>query len=120
MDRYLKRFSGAVVFSLLYIVLIFIFSIIAYKMNFSDEVLSAVSFVIMNICMFLCSVSAAGKSETKGWLNGIVSGVIFTVIILIASIIIGGDGIDVHKLLVRLPLYALIAFTGGIVGINLK
>ena len=120
MDRYIKQYKSAVIFAGVYIVSVFLFSVAAYHMDLRDEALSIASFVIMNVCILLCSVFSAKKAEKKGWLTGIVSAVIFTAIILFASIVLGGGSIDIHKLAVRLPLYLFIALVGGIVGINLK
>ncbi len=120
MDKLLKKYKGVIMAIVGYMSGIFLFSLLAYYMNLTDNVLSIASFVMAVIFTLLSSVITAVHSDKKGWLNGLLGGSLFTVFIVIISFWAGGGIIDSGKLFIRLPLYILISLIGGIMGINMK
>lgn len=120
MQRLLRKLFYPAVFSGVYLAVVFLFSVCAYYLDMSDEALSVGAFVISVGCVLICSILTGKISEKNGWLEGMFSGMIFTGIIFVISVLLSSGDVDILKVAVRIPLFLLTSFIGGIMGINLK
>lgn len=120
MERLLKKYIAPVVFCLVYLAVVFIFSVVSYFFNFTDEVLSLGGYIISVIFILLSAVFASVKAEKKGWLQGIKAGGVFVGAVFLISFLVSGGEVDVQKMILRIPFYTFVSLIGGIIGINLR
>ncbi len=119
MDKLIKRYFPSVIFAGVWCVLIFLFSVLSYYMNFTDETLKAASYIITILCILLSAVSSGRRSDKLGWANGMITGGIFIFIIIMIGFLIGARP-ETGGIAVKMPIYIFSSFIGGIMGINMK
>jgi putative membrane protein (TIGR04086 family) len=104
-----------------YIFSLICFIILALLVTFtslSDNVAPNVTQVVIILGLAISGASAAMKSKSRGWLYGIVSGVIYIVILLLISwVAIDGFSFDKYAL-IKLGLGIVVGAIGGMIGIN--
>ena len=85
----------------------------------SEAVVPMVTQGIVIIGLTISGVTAAMKSRTRGWLYGIICGILFIGVIIIASWI-AVDGFTFDKYVTsRIILGIAVGAIGGMIGINL-
>ena len=95
-----------------------IFSAVFYFFTIPEEYIPILRAALIFITAFLTGVWSGKGATSKGWLRGIVAGILLSVLFIIGSKIWG-----VPSSLKSMATYAIIiaiSLLGGIVGINVK
>lgn len=100
--------------------MIFIVSLLLYFTSLRETKLIIINNIIMIISIFIPSIILSLKVNEKGWLNGLILGILYYIIFLLFNIIFLKDGIITIFAVGKLLLAGLIGAIGGIIGINLK
>ncbi len=102
-----------------YLLLILALAVASYFLNTSYEAIAAATYAITVVCLIFASGLNASRAGSKGWLNGLVAGAIFLVLLFLFSSFVSG-GFDFNIFLLKLPIFLLISLISGIIGINFK
>ena len=106
------RFLISILIYTLFITILSYFSIV------SDRLLSIINFIFICILMFISGYELSKTYDSKGYLAGIIMGVINMIILLLISVVLR-SGINGSTLLYYLILI-MSSTIGGMTGINFK
>jgi putative membrane protein (TIGR04086 family) len=118
--RFSDRSKGIFLSLGVFVAMLSIWTLITYYLSVSNEVISRVSYAIITSCLILCSIYHSFRSSGKGWLNGLIGGTLFLLIICCFGFLVIGANFNVVAYLRKVPLFMVISVIGGIIGINLK
>ncbi|MBQ6907988.1 MAG: TIGR04086 family membrane protein [Clostridia bacterium] len=88
--------------------------------NVSEAAQSGCIIAATVLSVFLAGLSAARRRAGAGWLSGLIAGVIYVIIMLVAGFLVFGDfsvGADTLKMF---ALSIISGIAGGILGVNIK
>ncbi|MCL1914130.1 MAG: TIGR04086 family membrane protein [Eubacteriaceae bacterium] len=120
LENIFKKSKGMLLCFGLFLVLVAAWSLITYFFTIPYGVVSIISYSITTFCMIVASISNAFRSEGKGWLNGIIGGVSLLAMIVVFTLLFSPGAIVWSAVLKKFPLYVVICFICGVIGINLK
>lgn len=100
--------------------MIFIISLLLQFTSLKEDKLIIINNIIMIISIFIPSVILSLKIKEKGWLNGLLLGILYYIIFLLLNIIFVRESIIILFAIGKLLLSGFIGSIGGIIGINLK
>lgn len=107
--------SGAVVF----LFVIFVFSVIITKIDLSESVVRAMSTVALCAGCFTASFKAANSKRKSGLLTGLLCGaVVYAAVFLVSAVIL--DKLGSAGAWSKILLIIICSVAGGIVGVNTK
>jgi putative membrane protein (TIGR04086 family) len=105
-----------------YIFSLICFIILALLVTFtslSDSIAPSITQVVIIMGLAITGANAAMKSKAKGWLYGIITGVVYIVILLLISwVAIDGFTFDKYAL-AKVGLGVVVGAIGGMIGINM-
>ena len=102
------------------VVLVGIFSIFVYFFDMPEKLVSAVIIILSSLCVFFCGTAMARNIEKRGFLNGLVFGMVYLLLIFAVSLAAFGEiSVTLHNG-VRSICIMLSAIFGGVIGINAK
>lgn len=118
--NYLKKLG----ISLLWIIstiliLTFIITFFNYFNIISDKVISIFKILIPVIALFIGGIQIGKRSKSKGWLEGIKLGLIFSVLLIIFNFLAFNDSFKLKYLLFYL-IIIISSILGSMIGINRK
>lgn len=116
----LKKIKAVLIPFAVFLVLTVILSIISYLADFEYSLIGIITYIILVITIVIASLWMSYLGTGKGWLNGIIGGVSVLVLIFLAGLIINGAEADIIGFLMKVPIFIVISFICGIIGINLK
>lgn len=99
-------------------ILLAVFALILSKGNFSEPIVTALSFAAQTLGAFFGGFAAAKINKKNGLIMGSANGAIVFAILTLLSLIIGGM-LSVMTV-IRLILLVLSSTLGGIMGVNLR
>jgi len=111
--------SLAICFALSFI-LIIIYALILSFTSMSDSSMSMSIQIIMIVSITISSILGAKKVNRRGWLFGLVLGLVFTLLLVPLGIGFGQE-FNVDKYFIaRIAMGSVVGLIGGIIGINLN
>lgn len=99
-------------------VCILIFSAVFFLFTVNETYIPICLRGLMLLTAFLSGVWASKKESSKGWLRGLISGLLLTVIFLVFSLFVSGKTITQSA--VTYLIMIIISVFGGITGININ
>lgn len=101
------------------LICIIIYAIVLSLTSVSDSTMSIITQAITMISIVAAAIYCSRKIKNKGWLYGMIVGIIFVLIIIPISMI-WGQAPDFDKYFIAKMLMAsLVGIIGGIIGVNL-
>lgn len=118
--KFIKNvFKGAIGAMILSAILLLILSIIMIKFDISKGIYGVVYRIIVIGSLVIGGVVTAKGNEQKGWISGILVGLLFFLGSYIVGALFGGDWSFNEIILYRLIEYIIIAGIAGILGVNM-
>lgn len=111
--------SLAICFALSFI-LILIYALILSFTSMSDSSMSMFIQIIMIVSITVSSIYGGKKISRRGWLFGLVLGVVFTLLLVPLGIGFGQEFSFDKYFAARLLMGGLVGIIGGIIGVNLN
>ena len=115
-----KILIGAGISFLLSLVLIALLTVLVYFGDFDDSTVSVFVLVLSMLSVFAGAFILARNITGGGLVNGLVLGVIYCLVLTIASYLIGGSVIFDFSNITRIAVILASAMLGGVLGINSK
>lgn len=101
-------------------ILIILYGLLLTLSSLSESTMPTVIMIISTVSIALSSIYVAIKAESKGWLNGALTGLIYMIILFLISLLFKTSVSFDKYVLFRLFMGFVIGTLGGIIGINLK
>ncbi|HCJ56509.1 TIGR04086 family membrane protein [Lutispora sp.] len=102
------------------LVCIIIYAVVLSITPVSDNTMSIITQVITMISIVAAAMYCSKKIKSKGWLYGIIIGIIFVLIIIPISMIWGQIPAFDKYFIAKVLMASLVGFIGGIVGVNMS
>jgi len=112
-------FKGAIGAMILSGILLLILSIVMMNVNMSKGIYGVVYRIIVIGSLVIGGVVTAKGNEQKGWLSGVLVGLLFFLGAYILGALVSGDWSSNPIILYRLIEYVVIAGIAGILGVNM-
>ncbi len=115
----IKSVIKGVVFS--YIILIPAFIVLAAVYTYTpmpDSYLKPAIIVISILSIFLSGFMSSVRVRSKGWLHGIIAGLLYAIVRLITGLAVFGSYVPNQSVALTFIVTMLIAAAGGIAGVN--
>ena len=101
-------------------ILIMLYALILSFTSMSDSSMSMTIQVIMIISITIASIIGGRKIQKKGWLFGIVLGMVFTLLLVPLGMGFGQD-LNIDKFFAaKLLMGSVVGLIGGVIGVNLN
>lgn len=113
-----KVFSGVFLAFLLTIFLLFLFSVIIFFSSIPEDYISKLAVIVMALSIAVSSFITSRGIESKGWLNGGLIGLFYSVVIIIVKILFYKEGVTA-SLLLDVLFGFLIGAISGAIGVNI-
>lgn len=118
--KFIKNiFKGAIGTIILSGILLLILSIIMVKFNISKSIYNVIYNIIIIGSLVIGGVVTAKGNQRKGWLSGVLVGMLFFLGIFIIGALVSGNWSLNEIILYRLIGYVIIAGIAGILGVNM-
>ena len=101
------------------VIMIFITSLVLQFTSLRENKLSIINNIVMILSVLLPSIYLSLKVKENGWLNGLILGFTYYLLVLLLNIFFLKSNIFIPLTIGKLLLTALIGSIGGIIGINL-
>lgn len=127
-DERIKRGRGSMMYIIKGVLLgyiISVVSIIIYGLlvtftSLSESSMPIVIIVVSTVSIALAAIYVAIKVESRGWLNGALTGLVYMIVLLLLSFLFK-SGVTLDRfVLIRMFMGFVIGSLAGIIGINLK
>ena len=102
------------------LVCIIIYAVVLSITPVSDNTMSIITQVITMISIVAAAMYCSKKIKSKGWLYGIIIGIIFVLIIIPISMIWGQIPAFDKYFIAKVLMASLVGFIGGIIGANMS
>ncbi|KPU44991.1 hypothetical protein OXPF_14690 [Oxobacter pfennigii] len=102
------------------IVFLLIYGVLLTLTNISETTLPTAVMVITLVSIALSGIYSAVKSESKGWLNGALVGILYMLILFMLGMLFKTGILIDNLILFRIFMGFVIGSLAGIIGINLK
>ena len=102
------------------LVCIIIYAVVLSITPVSDNTMSIITQVITMISIVAAAMYCSKKIKSKGWLYGIIIGIIFVLIIIPISMIWGQIPAFDKYFIAKVLMASLAGFIGGIIGVNMS
>ena len=106
--------TGVLMFFILVLISAFLFFTFMPKSSY----IPTVFYIIMFLCAFITGVKSSASQENKGYIRGLISGIIYVGILTVIFIFLKKP--FTPKTYITSLIALLISSTGGVVGINTK
>lgn len=112
--------KGVLIAYIISAILIIIYGLLMTFTNLSESSMPTVIMVIPTVSIALASIYVAIKVESRGWLNGALTGLVYMIVLLLLSFLFK-SGVSLDRFaLFRMFMGFVIGSLAGIIGINLK
>ncbi|SHJ24059.1 TIGR04086 family membrane protein [Lutispora thermophila] len=113
-------FAKSIILALIIsLVSIIIYAIVLSLTSVSDGTMSLITQSITMISIVAAAIYCGRKIKSKGWLYGMIVGIIFILMILPLSIILGQVPVFDKYFIGKIIMACLVGIVGGIIGVNL-
>lgn len=116
----LKKIKAVVLPFILFLLLMIIFTFISYYANLSYSTISIITYIILVVSVSIAALWMSYLGEGRGWLNGIIGGVLFLALVFLTGLLVNGSDANILGFIYKLPLFIVVSLICGIIGINLK
>lgn len=115
----IKKMAFAILKGVLFFIAgVVIFSAVFYFFTLPEEYIPILKTALIFITAFLSGIWASKGLASKGWLRGLIAGILLIVVFIIGSKLWGGP--SALKSAITYLIMVAISLFGGIVGINVK
>ena len=111
---------GLITSALISLLLIIISATAFLYSGLSQQFIPVFSKLILAVSVFLGGMIAGMKSKITGWLYGLITGILFLLLLLAINLVLGIGVSYSGYLYIVFSVCAVVGSIGGIVGINLK
>ncbi len=119
-NNFVRIFKGSILAIALTLILLLIFSILLAYTNLPENIITPMIIIISGISILVGSLISSKTIKKQGILNGMLVAVIYIAIIYaISSIIEGNFGLNIYSIIMIIASIIMGAI-GGIVGVNFK
>ena len=119
-DNVLSILKGILVSIIITVPAFIIFSFILTYVDFPDKIISPAVVAITIISILTAGISASRNTDSKGWFNGAVTGLVYITFLYFLSSIIYKD-FTINKYVLTLAIIAVLTGTiGGMLGKNMQ
>ncbi|WP_424768797.1 TIGR04086 family membrane protein [Paenibacillus sp. sgz302251] len=94
-------------------------SLLLHFTEMKESSLPSHAFLIHAVASLTGGFAAGKRSESKGWYNGSLLGLLYGIIIMIVSFLASNASISIHSLLL-LGVALLAGAFGGMIGVNMR
>lgn len=101
-------------------VCIIIYSIILSFTSVSDDTMAIITQVITMISIVVAALYCGKKVRSKGWLYGMIVGLLFVLLMIPISMIWGQTPVFDKYFAAKIIMGSLVGFIGGIIGVNVS
>jgi len=101
------------------LVCIIIYAIVLSLTSVSDSTMSVITQVITMISIVASAIYCSRRIKSKGWLYGMIVGIIFILVIIPISMIWGQVPTFDKYFIARILMAALVGLIGGMIGVNI-
>lgn len=108
------------IFTIILIVFCLIYTLLLYNniLTFDNQNISIFSFIIGIVLFILLGLFSSIKSDSKGWLKGLISGItVYSIVIIFKSL---RNDLNDIMIIIKIITYLLSSTFGGIIGINMN
>lgn len=102
------------------LILILLLTTVFFFIDINTNFIDPLEFIILLMSVIYASIYISKKMDSKGWLHGIIVGVIYYLFFLIINLIITPDTINLMVALPRSIFFVSTGFIGGCIGINIR
>ena len=118
-NKFINILKGVLIAVIFTIICLFIFSCLLVYTNISENLIDPTIIVITGISILLGSSIGNRKNTEKGFLNGAIVGLIYILLIYIASSIANGGDFSIEiQSLIMIAVGIIAGTIGGIIGVN--
>lgn len=112
--------KGVLISLLISALCIVLYGLILTLTELTESSMPTVILIISIVSIALAAIYVAMKVESKGWLHGAITGLLYMVILLLLSLLFK-TGISIGKFIIfRVLMGFVVGALAGIIGINLK
>jgi len=101
-------------------VCIIIYSIILSFTSVSDDTMAIITQVITMISIVVAALYCGKKVRSKGWLYGMIVGLLFVLLMIPISMIWGQTPVFDKYFVAKIIMGSLVGLIGGIIGVNIS
>ncbi|MFZ7119858.1 MAG: TIGR04086 family membrane protein [Eubacteriaceae bacterium] len=101
-------------------ILILILTTIFFFVDLNTNIINPLEFVILLLSIVYASIYISKRMSNKGWLHGIIVGVVYFAIILIINLVVAPIDFSILNILPKAIFFICTGFLGGCIGINIK
>lgn len=113
-------FFGTVVMFIVSTILIFATAAIFLYSGLSQNLIPLISKVILYVTVLTGGIMSGIKSKFNGWMYGAISGILFSVLLILISTLLGiRTNFDIFSV-ASVVICAFLSAIGGVFGINIK
>lgn len=112
--------KGVLIALIISAVLIILYGLLLSFTSLSESSMPTVISIISTVCIAISSIYVAMKVESRGWLNGALTGLIYMIVLFLVSLLFKTGAAFDKFVLFRMFMGFVIGALAGIIGINLK
>ena len=101
-----------------FLILMIGFSVVVLFFNLDYEILSVGSYIVLILGVALSGFFSAYKLEGKGWLSGLIGGVIFSTFLFVFCSLINKGDFSTHSFIHTLPIIYVVSIISGVIGVQ--
>ena len=118
-DKLFMVFKSVILALIISLICIIIYAIVLSITPVSDNTMSLITQVISMISILAAGIYCGKNIGVKGWLYGLSVGIIYIIILIPISMLLGETLTFDKYLLARLLMAAAVGLIGGIIGVNI-
>lgn len=102
------------------LICIIIYAVVLSITPVSDDTMSIITQVITMISIVAASIYCSRRTGSRGWLYGLVIGIVFVLVVIPISMLWGQMPTFDKYFIAKLLMASLVGLIGGIIGVNLS
>lgn len=118
MNIYVKYLKPLLFAFISLLILTFVFTFFNYINFINGTLFNIIKILIPFISLFIGSFLIGKQEKEKGYLNGLIIGIVFIILLLIINLIFKNE-VSILYLIINL-IYIMISIIGGIIGVNIN
>lgn len=100
-------------------VLSLISSVVAFKLDLSDEIIYYITFPVLALIALVNGFFLAREIKSKGWLVGMISNIVLVIYLIVGHLVSSEKRFDQY-FLAKIALVIVAGIVGGVIGVNKK
>lgn len=119
-NTYMVFLKALIMCLLLTFLLVMVYALLLSFTPMSDSSMNMVTQIIIIICITISSIYGSKKLCRKGWLFGLLLGLVFVLLLIPVSMIFGQPFVFDKYLIAKTLMGSFVGLIGGIIGVNLN